>query len=319
MIECYKTDETGTTSLISEPETGCWVNVVSPTPQEKEWVQSSLGVVPEFIRSALDEEESPHTDYDDDTGQTMIILDCASIEDAREVVDTSIVQYDTQPLSFVIIPQRKIIVTMSLHPNDTVTYLTTKRLATIDTRQRTRLVLVALLHISQQFLKYLRSIHRQFTKNERELQRTMRNRELIKMLGFEKSLVYFSTSLNADETVLTRIETGRVLKLYEEDQDLLDDVLIEMRQAAEMCSIYTDIINGITETFSSVISNNLNLTMRTLTMLALILAIPTIIFSFYGMNVENLPFIESWIVPLIIAIAGCGIALLVMWRTHFFR
>lgn len=319
MIECYKTDEAGITTLIPEPEAGCWVNVVSPTAKEKEWVQSTLGVMPEFIRAALDEEESPHTDYDDDTGQTMIILDCASVEDARDVVDTSIVQYDTQPLSFVIIPRSKIIVTMSLHPNATLTYLTTKRLASIDTHQCTRLVLVALLHISQQFLKYLRSIHRQFTKNERELQHTMRNRELIKMLGFEKSLVYFSTSLRADEAVLNRIEAGRVLKLYEEDQDLLDDVLIEMRQAAEMCSIYTNIINGITETFGSVISNNLNLTMRTLTVLALILAIPTIVFSFYGMNVDNLPFTESWIVALLIAVVACGIALIVIWRTRFFR
>ena len=318
MIEFFKTDTEGT-AQVDTPEQGCWINVVNPTPDEKEWLRTELGVVPEFIRSALDEEESPHTDYDDDTGQVMVIIDCASVEDERDVVDKTIVQYDTQPLSFIMLPQEKLIVTISLHRNSTVAHIAQSRLNAIDTRQRTRLLLQMLLHISQQYLVYLRSIHRQFTKNERLLHTTMRNKELIKMLGFERSLVYFSTSLKADEAVLTRIKSGRLVKMYEEDQDLLEDVFIEIRQAAEMCSIYNTILNGTMETFGSVISNNLNLAMRTLTVLALILAIPTIVFSFYGMNVQGLPFDNSWIVPVAVAAIACLLASLIIRHTRTFR
>ena len=318
MIEFFKTGMEGTTH-VDAPEQGCWVNVVGPTPDEKEWLRTELGIAPEFIRSALDEEESPHTDYDDDTGQVMVIIDCASVEDERDVVDKTIVQYDTQPLSFIMLPQDKLVVTLSLHRNSTVEYISKNRLKNIDTRQRTRLLLQMLLHISQQYLVYLRSIHRQFTKNERLLHTTMRNKELIKMLGFERSLVYFSTSLKADEAVLTRIKSGRLVKMYEEDQDLLEDVFIEIRQAAEMCDIYSNILNGTMETFGSVISNNLNLAMRTLTVLALILAIPTIIFSFYGMNVKGLPFDNSWIVPVIVAIVACVLAAVIIRHTRTFR
>lgn len=318
MIEFFKTGMEGTTH-VEAPEPGCWVNVAEPTPDEKEWLRTELGIVPEFIRSALDEEESPHTDYDDDTGQVMVIIDCASVEDERDVVDKTIVQYDTQPLSFIMLPQNKIVVTLSLHRSTTVNYISQRRLKDVDTRQRTRLLLQMLLHISQQYLVYLRSIHRQFTKNERLLHTTMRNKELIKMLGFERSLVYFSTSLKADEAVLTRIKSGRLVKMYEEDQDLLEDVFIEIRQAAEMCSIYSNILNGTMETFGSVISNNLNLAMRTLTVLALILAIPTIVFSFYGMNVEGLPFIDSWYVPVAVAAVACLVAAIIIRRTRTFR
>ncbi len=308
MITFFKTTPEGVTTKIDAVEPGCWVSVVKPTSDDRVWLQDEVGVVSEFIRSALDEEESPHVDFDDDTGQTMIIMDCAAIEEADEVVDDTIVQYDTQPLSFLIVPDRELFITLSIHDNATVTHFSEKALGRINTRYRTNLFLQMALHISQRYLACLRNIHRQFTKNEKELHRSMRNEELIKMLGFDKSLVYFSTSLKADESVLKRVSAGTVLKLYEEDRDVLDDVMIELGQANEMCSIYSTILNGTMETFGSVISNNLNLTMRTLTALALVLAIPTIIFSFYGMNVANLPAAESWLVPVVVSIIACIIA-----------
>ena len=127
------------------------------------------------------------------------------------------------------------------------------------------------------------------------------NEELIKMLGLQKSLVYFSTSLKANENVLNRIKAGRVLPLYEEDKDLLDDVLIELRQAMEMCSITTSLLEGTMDTFSSIISNNTNTSMRILTIIMIVMTLPTIIFSFYGMNVEGLPHTESWALPIVLA------------------
>ena len=113
----------------------------------------------------------------------------------------------------------------------------------------------------------------------------MRNKELIQLLGLEKSLVYFSTSLKSDEVTLEKILRGRIIKLYEEDEDLLEDVLIEVKQAIEMCNIYSGILSGTMDAFASVISNNLNIVMKILTAITIVMAIPNMVFSFYGMKV----------------------------------
>jgi len=139
------------------------------------------------------------------------------------------------------------------------------------------------------------------------------------MLGLEKSLVYFSTSLKADEATLVRINSGRSLKLYEDDKDLLEDVFIEIRQAIEMCTIYSNILNGTMDTYGNVIANNMNIVMRTLTIVAIVLALPTIVFSFYGMNVEQLPFIMSPLFPLALSVVAVAVAIFVMQRMKPFK
>lgn len=136
---------------------------------------------------------------------------------------------------------------------------------------------------------------------ERQLYKSQRNKELIQLLDLEKSLVYFNTSLKANEVTLEKILRGRILTLYEEDQDLLEDVLIEVRQAIEMTNIYSSIISGMMDAFASVISNNLNVIMKVLTSITILLTIPNIIFGFYGMNVMNLPLDHFWWAPLAIA------------------
>jgi magnesium transporter len=303
VIECVKTFPDSVTRKIDEPEPGCWVNVVSPTSDERQWLKEQLGIVPEFVKSALDEEESSHVDYDDDTDQALIIIDCPAVEDDQESDDPASVQYETQPLSFLFLPEQDMVVTVSLRGDRTLDLFSEGRIKHFNTNQRTRFLLRALLNISQRYLACLRSIDRQFTKNERRLRETLQNDELIKMLGLQKSLVYFSTSLKADESTLVRVKSGRVIRLYEEDRDLLDDVFIEFRQAIEMSNIYTGILESTMDTFGSIISNNLNIVMRTLTIVMLALSIPTIVFSFYGMNVGDLPFDSSWVVPLVIAVA----------------
>ncbi|MGI6217888.1 MAG: magnesium transporter CorA family protein [Coriobacteriales bacterium] len=317
MIECLKTTVNGT-NRIDQPEPGCWVNIVAPDEDERSWLQNVLGVVPEFVRSALDDEEQSHVDYDDDTGQVLVIVDCPFVEEAGEQEDPSIVQYDTHPLSFLFLREQDMMVSVSLRENETVSAFVQGRERQINTNQRTRLLLQILLRISQRYLACLKNIYRQFNENERILHQTMRNEELIKMLGFEKSLVYFSTSLKSSESTLTRISSGRFIKLYEDDRDLLDDVFIEIRQAMEMCTIYTNILNGTMETFGSVINNNLNLTMRTLTFLTVILSIPTMVFSFWGMNV-GLPFTEWFVIPLTIAIVLAIVVLFIFRKSRFFK
>lgn len=311
MIAFYKS-ENGIMQQIDDIEPGCWVDVLEPTPEERQWLSSKLEIVPEFVQAAFDDEETAHIDMDEETGQILVIVDCPYVEDEKEMVDSSIVQYDTHPLSFVFIPEKEYFVTLSLRRNETISDYAHGRYRNVSTARRTRFLLQMLVRITQRYLVCLRSINRQIREYERTLRKSMRNDELMKMLGLEKSLVYFSTSLQGMESTVTRISNGRMLDLYEEDHELLDDLMIEIHQAVEMCSIYTSILNGITDTFGSIISNNLNTTMRTLTIITLVLSIPTIVFSFYGMNVEGLPFIISWWPAVLIAALFCAIAIVIL-------
>ncbi len=320
VIQIFKTYADGTRE-IEKPEHGCWVDVIAPSPDERTWLQDGLGIVPEFVRSALDDEEQSHVDFDDDTGQVLVIVDCPFVEDRRETEDPSIVQYDTHPLSFLFLPEQDLIVSVSLRKNETVDGFAQGRERQVNTNQRTRLFLQMLLRISQRYLVCLKNIYRQFNENEKILHDTMRNEELIKMLGFEKSLVYFSTSLKSTEATLTRLSSGRFIKLYEDDRGLLDDVFIEIRQAVEMCTIYTSILNGTMDTFGSVINNNVNITMRMLTVVTLILSIPTMVFSFYGMNMEDggLPFAHNWWFAFGLSFAVCVLAVIFVRHSKLFK
>ena len=301
MIEIYKTAEDGTTKKIYSPEPGCWVNVMAPNDGQKAWLKTKSGIVPEFVAASLDDEETSHIDHDDDTGQILVIVDCPMVEDTKESEDPSLTQYDTHPISVLFVPEGDMLITVSLQTNEVLKDFAGGKIRQMNTRQRTRFLLQLLLRIAQQYQKYLLNIKRQFNKTERVLRRTLRNDELIKMLGLEKSLVYFSTSLKAVEATINRINVGRTIKMYEEDRDLIDDVLIETHQAIEMASIYTNILNGTMDAFGSVINNNLSLVMRKLTVITVILAMPTIVFSFYGMNVD-LPLAQlTWVFPVALA------------------
>ena len=329
MIECYKTmmletDLAGTrskrlvTHRIDSPEAGCWVSVVAPDAEDRRWLQNEMGIEPEFVRASLDDEETSHIDYDDDTGQVLVIVDCPFVEDDREAVDQSIVQYDTHPLSLIFLPEQDMLVTVSLKESETVNAFAQGKVRNLNTIHRTRLLLQMLLHISQRYLVCLRSINRQFRENERVLRKTMRNDELIKMLGFEKSLVYFSTSLKSTEATLTKIGYGRILKLYEDDRDLLDDVSIEMSQAIEMCSIYTNVLNGTMDTFGNIINNNMNITMRTLAILTLVLSIPNMVYGFYGMNTP-LPLDHTWGFAFMLSVVATVGATVLLMRSRFMQ
>ena len=306
------------TRKIDTIEPGCWVSVVAPDPDDRRWLQDEMGIEPEFVRSCLDDEETSHIDYDDDTGQVLVIVDCPFVEDDREAVDPSIVQYDTHPLSLIFLPEQEVLVTVSLKESETVNAFAQGKVRNLNTNQRTRVLLQMLLHISQRYLVSLRSINRQFRENERVLRRTMRNDELIKMLGFEKSLVYFSTSLKSTEATLTKIGYGRILKLYEEDRELLDDVSIEMTQAIEMCSIYTNVLNGTMDAFGNIINNNMNVTMRTLAILTLVLSIPNMVYGFYGMNTP-LPLDGTWIFAFALSVIATIAATVILMRGRLLR
>lgn len=313
MIDFYKTIEDKLMKF-EEPQDGGWINVISPCQADIDYLIGSIGIVPEFIKASLDEEESSHIDHDEE--QTLIIVDYPSAEEVDQNNDENTLLYSTLPLGVVI--TKKYVITISLYENRNIDDIVEGRIRGIQTNLKTRFLLQLLLKISQRFLIYLKQIDRITSGTERKLHQSMRNKELIQMLGLEKSLVYFSTSLKTDEVTLNKISRGKLLKLYEDDQEILEDVLIEIHQAIEMCNIYSNILSGTMDAFASVISNNLNIVMKVLTVITIVMAIPNIIFSFYGMNVTGLPG-PTWWFPLVVAGVCCTIASLIFIKKDMFH
>ena len=311
MLNFYKTVDNRVLQ-VNAPEPGCWISVISPTEAEVAYLSNDLGVEADFVRAALDEEESSRIESDE--GQTLVIVDYPSAEELED--ENRSVLYTTLPMGIII--TKDYVLTVCLDDNLTINDMAEGRVKGLQTSMKTRFLLLALLRIAARFLIYLKQIDRISSNTEHRLHQSMRNKELIQLLGLEKSLVYFSTSLKANEITLEKILRGRIIKLYEEDEDLLEDVLIEVKQAIEMCNIYSGILSGMMDAFASVISNNLNIVMKTLTIITIVMAIPNIVFSFYGMNVAGLPF-PVWWVPLALSVIFCTIGGIVLVKKDSFH
>ena len=303
MIFIYRTDN----DKLSCPdviEKDCWINLVNPTEIELRNVSKETGLDYEFLKYPLDDEEIPRVEREDD--QALIIIHAPIMEDDDII-------YDTIPLGIVL--NEKYIVTVCLEDLNLLEEFNISRIKGIATFKKTRLIFHILSCKTMLFLKYLRDINRRTEKMERELSRSMKNRELFYLLNLQKSLVYFSTSLRYNSKVMNRLIQGKIIKMYEEDIDLLEDVLIENSQAIEMTDIYTHISKSTMDASASMISNNLSVMMKLLTSITIILAIPTMIASFWGMNVD-LPFenIGLWgfVALLIIMAASCFLSFLLL-------
>lgn len=306
MINFY-TYTNGKLSLSNEFSDGCWVSVVSPTPQEIKELIEDYGIDSGFVKSSLDEEESSRIEREDD--QTLIIIDTPVSSTDKD--DTKI--FYTMPLGIII--TEKNVFTVSLNNSQIIEEAVRGTIRNLRPEFKTRFVLQLLLRIAAMFLYYLKQIDKISSLAEQQLHNAMKNELLMQLLALEKSLVYFSTSLKANEATIEKIFRGRVVKLYDEDQDLLEDVLIEMKQAIEMASIYTGILSSMTGSFSSIISNNLNIVMWRLTIVTIIMQIPNMIFGFYGMNTAGLPVPYTWFPSLLAVIVTAFAAfILLKWR-----
>lgn len=281
---------------IPECEPGCWINCVAPDDREINSLISDFNIEPDFFRAAMDEEESSHIDHEDQN--TLIVIDIPVVEKEGKSIT-----YTTMPLG-IIITERNVI-TVSIKDNPVVGEFAQGLVRGVQTNLKTRFVLHIMLRVASRYLQYLKQIDKISNYVETELRRSMRNAELLQLLSIEKSLVYFSSSLKGNEITLEKIMRGRVLKLYEDDQDLLEDVLIEVKQAIDMSNIYLNIVNGIMGASSSVISNNLNTVMRHLVSVVLLAALPMTIFGLYGMNVKGIPLPQFWF-PLALAVVLTG-------------
>ena len=254
---------------------GCWVDLVNPNDDECEDIANLTGISEDMIKAALDEEERARTEFDD--GNAMFIVDCPLIEENDGGGD----DYTTIPLA--VIYNDKCIVTVCLKGNTVLKDFITGR-EKITTSARVHFLLTFMLNNAKRFLYYLKQIDRKTHRIQSEMERTMRNAEIIQLLDLQNSLVYFSTSLNSNERVHEKLFKVEGVATKEEYLDLYEDVIIESRQAIETCNIYKNILSVTMDAYGSVISNNANDTMKKLTIITILLAIPTMIAGFWGMN-----------------------------------
>ncbi|MBF0578393.1 magnesium transporter CorA family protein [Erysipelotrichaceae bacterium RD49] len=289
MISYFKTDNDGMLILLEKPQQGCWISVVSPSAHEVERLLTEFDLLPEFIDAALDEQESSYIDKDEERNQTLAIVDYPEEDDDS---DWDIDTFITLPIG--IIFTENYLFTICTRENSTVERMEMGQVKDLDTRYRTRFLLNVLLLISQEYLADLRQIERLTESTEKKLYSKMQNKELIDILVLSKSLIYFSTSLKAEQMTLEKVMRSREIPMYEEDKELLEDVMIEIRQAIEMCNIYSDLTTKMTDGFSNVINNNMNIIMKRLTVITLVMSIPNMVYGFYGMNVSGLPFPAAW-------------------------
>lgn len=298
MVNYYRTIE-GKLTEIENIEPGCWIALTGPTETEISDIEEDMHIERDYIRAALDEEEPSRIEADD--GVTLIVVDYPIAEQDNDPNRTLL--YSTTPMSLIITDKN--VITVSAKENVVLDEIAKGVVKGVRTEQKTRFVFTVLLRIAARYLQYLKQIDKLSNFVEAKMHRSMQNKGLIQLQGMEKSLVYFSTSLKSNEAVLEKLMRGRFLKLYEEDQDLLDDVMIEVKQAIEMTSIYTNILNSTMDTFASIIGNNLNIIMKRMETITIILTMPTIVFSFYGMNLNEaangLPIANVWF-PLLLSV-----------------
>lgn len=281
----YYNNINGGIARIDSWEPGCWVNVIAPTEEESTQLIDTFHLEPDFIRAALDEEESSRIESED--GNTLLIVDVPIVEKQNKNIT-----YYTMPIGIMI--TEKNVITVSLVENAVLSEFAECAVKGVQTNLKTQFVLHIMLRMATRYLQYLKQINKLSNHVERELRKSMKNKELIQLMEIVKSLVYFSSSLKSNEITLEKMMRGRYIKLYEDDQDLLEDVLIEIKQAVEMTNVYLNILSGTMDAFASVISNNLNIVMKILASITLLISVPTVISGMYGMNVDTIPLPNFW-------------------------
>lgn len=306
MIQTFMTED-GAIHQKDESQPGAWIALTSPTATEILEIAQTYGIDPDHLKAPLDEEERSRIEVEN--RYTLVLVDIPAIEE-RNGKDW----YVTIPLG--ILTTDEVIITVCLEETPILAAFMDGRVKDFFTYMKTRFILQILYKNASLFLQYLRIIDKKSDVVERKLHQSQKNQELIELLELEKSLVYFTTSLRSNEVVFEKLLRNEKIKKYPEDTELLEDVIIENKQAIEMANIYSGILSGTMDAFASVISNNLNIVMKFLATITIVLSIPTMVASFYGMNVSSvgMPFANSaygfWIVLGFAALISLVVALI---------
>jgi magnesium transporter len=308
MLTIYKTTEQGLEQIESMAN-GAWIKVIDPTPEETERLVD-WGIDIDYINYSLDFDEMARMERDDD--YTFILI---RIPHSQRDSD---IPYITIPLGILI--RSNFIVTICRYDKDMFKVLANGKYRHLKTAKRYRLALYIFLETATRYLTHLREINRMTEAIEDQLQKSTRNREVLELLKYQKSLTFFATALRSNEVMMERVQRTQIFNYYEEDQELLEDVLTENQQAIQMTSINTEILSSMMDAFASIISNNLNAVMKVLAALTIILNLPAIVAAFYGMNV-SLPGEElehAFLLVVGLAIALTAVAVYIFYKRDWF-
>ena len=308
MLSIYKTTEQGL-EKIEMIANGAWVNVVDPTPEEIEKLVN-WGMDMDYVNYSLDQDEMPRLERDED--YTFILLRIPLHQPESDV------PYMTVPLGIMILGNK--IITVCRYDSDIFKVLANGKYRLLKTGKRYRLALYIFLETSARYLNLLREINRATELVEDKLQKSTRNREVLDLLKYQKCLTYFATALRSNEVMMERVQRTQLFNYYEEDQDLLEDVLTENQQAIQMTTITTEILSSMMDAFASIISNNLNGVMKALAALTIVVSLPGTVAAFYGMNVvlpgESHPL--AFLMVLAIAIALTSTTIFIFYKRDWF-
>jgi magnesium transporter len=258
---------------------GCWIDARNVGKEDLFHLEHAYGIANELLADIMDADEQARIEKEDEYIALIVRL---------PVYDASYeVSYFTLPLGIIIFPDK--IITVCQRSSDALDDISRNRVRGFSAKNKSSFVLYLLGRAAFTFLRALKELNKKTNIIERELQKSVKNNELIQLLSLQKSLVYFTTSIKTNELLLEKLQKSPLIRFREEERELLEDVVTENKQAIEMANIYSSILTGTMDAFASVISNNLNIVMKRLTIVSIVLMIPTLITSFYGMNV-GLPF-----------------------------
>lgn len=278
MIQLFQTKHTQLAEIDNIQE-GCWINIVDPNLEERQWIMENNALIAEYLSDSLDTDELSRVEKEED--YLLIVLRLPHFRGIEHDVP-----FTTIPLLILLTDQ--IFVTVCKEENVIIQEFIRERIKGFSTSKRYKFLLQIMMKTATRYLLHLRNINKIVERLEDELENSLRNKELIELLKYEKALIYYTNALKNNETMLERMRRMRVFNAFEEDEEFLEEVIIENRQAIEMTSITQRILAQMMNAYSSVINNNMNNIMKTLTLVTICIAIPNLFASFYGMNV-NLP------------------------------
>lgn len=310
MITSFRHSEDIDKHIIKTPldHTASWINVVEPDREEIENLMEQYNIPEDFIRDPLDSEESSRIEYDEDTGYSLIIIDLPIVNSTNR----SVLSFVTIPLGIII--GNGIIVTVCDAENEFLENLPKRD---INLKFHSRFALEILTTIADHYNRNLRLLNKSRIRIEKELKNNITNKQLFKLMEVEKSLVYFLAALKGNDTIIKKLFRLPAIKRFEEDEELLEDLIIENNQAIETTELHQRILERITTSYASLLSNDMNTIMKTLTLFTVLLTLPTLVFSFFGMNVP-LPIDDhsyiSWIIVVGISLILVVIVSIFLWR-----
>ncbi|HEI6539643.1 TPA: magnesium transporter CorA family protein [Staphylococcus aureus] len=310
MITSFRHSEDIDKHIIKTPldHTASWINVVEPDREEIENLMEQYNIPEDFIRDPLDSEESSRIEYDEDTGYSLIIIDLPIVNSTNR----SVLSFVTIPLGIII--GNGIIVTVCDAENEFLENLPKRD---INLKFHSRFALEILTTIADHYNRNLRLLNKSRIRIEKELKNNITNKQLFKLMEVEKSLVYFLAALKGNDTIIKKLFRLPAIKRFEEDEELLEDLIIENNQAIETTELHQRILESITTSYASLLSNDMNTIMKTLTLFTVLLTLPTLVFSFFGMNVP-LPIDDhsyiSWIIVVGISLILVLLVSIFLWR-----